>query len=107
MSKTKKPETPRPQLAPGKADAQARAVLPELNAKFCAALPQEARGGHYTPAAGDGYEGQMFHVADGSYRVIGSDWIFSFRKGLLTSAVAVNRDRVFDTAAWTEIPAAN
>ena len=61
---------------------------------FRAKLPQhEASGqnamssGNYVQAEGDQYDGKEYPIADGRYRVAGSDWIFDFEGGGFVEAM--------------------
>lgn len=54
-----------------------------VDASFRAALPAGV-GIHYDPREGDGFFAR-YDIDNGAYRVLGSDWIFTFRAGRLVS----------------------
>lgn len=65
-------------------DATAR-IIRRLNSEFCGDVPQAAREGGYEPDEGGAFSGE-YPVKDGRYRVVGSEWLFDFKKKRLVSA---------------------
>lgn len=64
------------------------AALNKFDKAFRARLPaHEPSGqfphssGNYVQVEGDRFDGQEYPIADGKYRVEGSDWIFTFEGG--------------------------
>jgi len=62
-----------PEPVPGSIEAIVRA----LNVNFCSALPENARHGAYETVEGDRFDGKIYEVPDGVYRVAGSDWLLT------------------------------
>jgi hypothetical protein len=62
-------------------------IVRQLNALFCRDIPQDARSGSFKPGKDDALFGGEYDVADGKYRVAGSDWVFEIRKKKLAGAV--------------------
>jgi membrane protein involved in colicin uptake len=61
-------------------------VLHRLNHDFCRDIPQEGRGGTFVPDDGSEFSGSYF-VPDGTYRVVGSDWLFVIKGRKLAQAM--------------------
>lgn len=61
-------------------------ALRAFNRAFCASVPEKGRSGHYKAEDGDRFDGSTYGDADGSYRVVGSDWIFKFKAGVFVEA---------------------
>lgn len=59
----------------------------QLNALFCRDIPQDARSGSFKPGKDDALFGGEYEVANGKYRVAGSDWVFEIRNRKLVNAV--------------------
>lgn len=73
-------------------DATAK-IVRRLNTEFCRDVPQAAREGSFEPEDGGAFSGE-YPVKDGRYRVVGSEWLFDFRKkrlALATRAAAANK----------------
>jgi aminopeptidase N len=54
-------------------------IIRALNASFCRDMPEEARAGAYEPTADEGEFGGEYAVANGIYRVLGSEWVFEIK----------------------------
>lgn len=57
-----------------------------INLEFCRDIPQSGRGGTFTVEKNDPRFGGDYAVPNGTYRVAGSDWLYTFRGGRFVSA---------------------
>lgn len=93
--------------AAGKAHRQAiedrsrNAAVRSVHAAFANALPSDARQTGSFKAPADHPQGDQPSVPDGTYRVLGTDWLHRFKRGQWIGA-----DRAAPQAKpiWTEIP---
>ena len=59
---------------------QVRDEIGRLSGEFCAKLPPAAvETGRYEAQPGDRYSGLRFDVPDGTYRPVGTEWLFTVR----------------------------
>lgn len=66
---------------------EAEGELRSFSTRFAAALPPNSHAsGHYTAIEGDRYGEYRFAAPNGSYRVVGADWVLVIRKNKFVSA---------------------
>lgn len=99
MAKTPLQKNPLKSVLPEPLAGSPEAIVRALNADFCGALPQSARGGYYKADENDRFAGKHYAVVDGLYRVAGSDWLLNiedrkFVAGLLAQPPDYGGDKV-------------
>jgi hypothetical protein len=90
----------RKQRAQDEKDASERAIR-RVHSSFIKALPSEARSTGACVVNPDAPEAGSHPVADGNYRVAGSDWVMSFKDKKWSGAY---RAHALSDPDWTEIP---
>jgi hypothetical protein len=80
------PPAVEPSLPPPQASGSVAAVR-AFDLAFRRQVPQGALGsGVYAAKSGDRFAGQANNIADGTYRVAGSDWLLTFKAGAFVEA---------------------
>lgn len=55
-------------------------------------------GQAYAAAAGDLFDGKIYEIPNGTYRLVGDDWLFTFRRGRFVSANKATAQNAFGGA---------